>query len=150
MADVFPDSFRSDLDGVSAELERIGDLADGVARSINTAFRGAIIDGKSLKSVLADVAGAFADIALKAALKPLGNLISGAVEGLFSATNPVLAGVTPFAKGGVIAAPTIFRSAAAWGWPAKRARRRSCRSAAAAMAGSASPQAERRSTSVST
>jgi phage-related minor tail protein len=106
--DLFPDSFRGELDDVSRELGRIGDLADGVARSISTAFRGAILDGRSLKTVLADIGRAFADIALKAALKPLGNLISGAVEGLFTATNPALGGVTPFARGGVLAAPAYF------------------------------------------
>ena len=46
MADpLFPDSFRTDLGGVSDELKRIGDLADGVSRTISTAFRGAILDG---------------------------------------------------------------------------------------------------------
>ena len=104
----FPDDFRGELGEVSRELDRIGTLADGVARSITGAFRGAILDGKSLNSVLADIGRAFADIALKAALKPVGNLISGAVEGLFAATNPALGGVTPFARGGVIAAPAFF------------------------------------------
>ncbi|MBD8065331.1 phage tail tape measure protein [Devosia sp. PTR5] len=97
-----------DLGGVSDELERIGDLADGVARSISTAFRGALTDGKSFRSVLSDIAGAFADIALKAAFKPLGSLVRGLVENLFAATNPALGGVTPFAKGGVIATPSYF------------------------------------------
>ncbi|KKC39813.1 hypothetical protein WH87_06730 [Devosia epidermidihirudinis] len=104
----FPDSFRSELSDVSVELERIGDLADGTARSISTAFRGALIDGKSFKSVLGDIARSFADIALKAAIKPLGSLVGGLVENLFTATNPALGGVTPFAKGGVIAAPSYF------------------------------------------
>lgn len=104
----FPDSFRSELSDVSVELERIGDLADGTARSISTAFRGALLDGKSFKSVLGDIARSFADIALKAAIKPLGSLVGGLVENLFTATNPALGGVTPFAKGGVIAAPSYF------------------------------------------
>ena len=106
--DLFPDSFRSDLSDVALELDRIGDLADGVGRSLSRAFSGAILDGKSLKSVLGEVARSFADIALKAAFKPLGNLVSGAVEGLFTATNPALSGVTPFAKGGVLASPAYF------------------------------------------
>ena len=106
--DRFPDSFARDLGDVSAELKRVGDLADGVGRSLSSAFRGAILDGRSLQSVLSDVSKAFADIALRAALKPLSNLISGAVEGLFTATNPTLGGVTAFAKGGVISAPTYF------------------------------------------
>ena len=106
--DLFPDSFRSDLSEVALELDRIGDLADGVGRSLSRAFSGAILDGKSLKSVLGEVARSFSDIALKAAFKPLGNLVSGAVEGLFTATNPALSGVTPFARGGVLASPAYF------------------------------------------
>lgn len=95
------------LSDVSVELERIGDLADGVGKALSRAFRGAVLDGKSLNSVLGEVARSFADIALKAALQPVGALASSAVEGLFAATNPALA-VRPFAKGGVLAAPTYF------------------------------------------
>ena len=94
MADtLFPDGFRGELDGVSGELERIGTLADGVARSLSNAFRGAITDGKSLNGLLGDIARSFADIALRAALKPLGNLVSGLVVNVFAATNPVVQGV---------------------------------------------------------
>lgn len=95
------------LSDVSVELERIGDLADGVGKALSRAFRGAVLDGKSLNGVLGEVARSFADIALKAALQPVGALVSSAVEGLFTATNPALA-VKPFAKGGVLAAPTYF------------------------------------------
>ena len=104
MADPFGDSL-SGLDDVSAELERIGDLADGVGRALSRAFRGAVLDGRSLNSVLGEVARSFADIALKAAFQPLGALASGAIESLFVGTNPA---VTPFAKGGVLASPTYF------------------------------------------
>jgi phage-related minor tail protein len=96
-----------ELTDVSVELERIGDLADGVGKTLSRAFRGAVLDGKSLNGVLGEVARSFADIALKAALQPVGALVSSAVEGLFTATNPALA-VKPFAKGGVLAAPTYF------------------------------------------
>jgi len=102
MAEMFPE-----LTDVSVELERIGDLADGVGKTLSRALRGAVLDGKSLNSVLGEVARSFADIALKAALQPVGALVSSAVEGLFTATNPTLA-VKPFAKGGVLAAPTYF------------------------------------------
>ena len=106
--DFFLDSFRDELGDVSLELERIGDLADGVSRSISAAFRGALLEGKSLKSVLSDIALSFADIALKAAIKPFGDLIGGLVGNLFAGTNPALGNVTPFAKGGVIATPSYF------------------------------------------
>lgn len=109
MADeLFPDSFRDELTDVQRELDRIEDLADGVARSISSAFRGALLEGKSFQSMLSDIARSFADIALKAAIKPLGELAGGLIENLFKATNPVLTGVTPFAKGGVVAAPSYF------------------------------------------
>ncbi|WP_395818798.1 phage tail tape measure protein [Devosia sp.] len=104
MADGF-DGFRSELGDVSVELDRIGDLADGVAKSLSRAFRGAVLDGKSLNSVLGQVARSFADVALQAAFKPLGTLVGGLVESVFTATNPA---VTPFAKGGVVAAPSYF------------------------------------------
>lgn len=103
----FPDAFSRELGDVSVELQRVSDLADGVARSLTNAFRGAIVDGRSLRGVLGEVSRAFADIALKAALKPVGLLVSGVVESLFSPVNPAL-GVKPFAKGGVIAAPSYF------------------------------------------
>lgn len=104
-ADLFGDEFRDELSDVSVELRRIGDLADGVAGAVSRAFRGAVLDGKSFRSVLGDIARAFADIALKAAIRPLGSLVGGLVENIFTATNPA---VTPFAKGGVIASPSYF------------------------------------------
>ena len=100
MADAFED-FRRELGDSTVELERIDDLARGVSRSLSNAFRGAVVDGRSLNSVLSQVARSFADIALKAAFKPVGLLVGGAVESLFNS-------VKPFAKGGVIAAPTFF------------------------------------------
>jgi hypothetical protein len=84
------DDFARELSDVSIELERVSDLADGVARSLTNAFRGAIVDGRSLRGVLAEVSAAFADIALKAALRPVGMLISNGVETLFNGLNPAL------------------------------------------------------------
>ena len=108
MADPFGRPTGADLDEVAGELDRIGDLADGVGQALSRALRGAALDGKSLQSVLRDIAKSFADIALKAALQPVGALVSGAVEGLFAATNPALGGVKAFAKGGVLASPSYF------------------------------------------
>ena len=105
--DPFGDEVARELTDVSIELKRVGDLADGVGRSLSTALRGAVLDGRSLKNVLGEVSRAFADIALRAALKPVGLLVSGAVESLFNAANPAL-NVKPFAKGGVLAAPAYF------------------------------------------
>lgn len=106
--DLFSDRFQGELDNVAMELVRIDNLADGVSKTLTKAFKGAILDGKSLRGLLSDIGRSFADIALKAALKPVGNLAAGLVESLFTATNPVLGGVTPFAKGGVISTPSYF------------------------------------------
>lgn len=114
MADETIDDLFGELGGVSAELKRIGDLADGVGRSLSTALKGAILDGKSLKDVLGEVARSFADIALTAALKPVGTLVSGAIEQLFTAADPAL-GAVHFAKGGVVASPTYFPMGAGLG-----------------------------------
>jgi phage-related minor tail protein len=95
------DDFRDELGDSRVELERIEDLARGVSRSLSSAFRGAVVDGRSLNSVLAQVARSFSDIALQAAFKPVGLLVGGLVEDLFK-------GAKPFAKGGVIAAPSYF------------------------------------------
>lgn len=85
------DDLSRELGDVKVELERVSDLAESVGRSLTSAFRGAIVDGRSLRGVLADVSSAFADIALRAALKPVGALISTGVETLFNGLNPALA-----------------------------------------------------------
>ncbi|MDB5530555.1 MAG: phage tail tape measure protein [Devosia sp.] len=74
-------------------------------RARSQGLRGALTDGKSLKSMLGDIAKSFADIALKAAIQPFANLAGGFVDSLFKGMNPA---VTPFAKGGVIASPGYF------------------------------------------
>jgi phage-related minor tail protein len=108
MADDGFNDVSTQLGDVNVELARVGSLADSVGRSLTNAFRGAVTDGKSLQGVLADIGRAFSDMALKAALKPVGSLISGAVGSLFTALDPSLGRVTAFAKGGVVAVPTYF------------------------------------------
>jgi len=104
---IFGQDALGEFSDVSLELERIKTLSDGVAKSLTTAFRSAAIEGKSLRSVLSDIGRSFADIALKAALKPFGDLVSGLVENVFSATNPLL-NQKAFARGGVISSPQYF------------------------------------------
>jgi len=104
---IFGQDVIEEFSDVSLELERIKDLSDGVAKSLTNALRSAAIEGKSLRAILADIGRSFADIALKAALKPFGDLVSGLVENVFSATNPLL-NQRAFAKGGVISSPQYF------------------------------------------
>ena len=104
---VFGDEVIKEFDDVGVELKRIDDLAKDVSKSLTDAFKGAIIDGKSLRSLLSDIGKSFADIALKSALKPVGMMAQGLITDLFKATNPAIM-PTPFAKGGVVGTPTYF------------------------------------------
>lgn len=102
------DDFYEDFSDARGELERLDRLANGVGKSISNVLRGAILDGKSLKSTLLQIGRTLADITLKAALKPVGTAISGLINTLFTATNPVAGVATAFAKGGVVASPSYF------------------------------------------
>lgn len=105
---LFGEELRAEFEHVELELNRIEDLAESVGTGVTRALRRAIVDGRSLSSLLGDITRRFADLALAAALKPLGLAISGAVDGLFRNFNPALSGVVPFAKGGVIARPSFL------------------------------------------
>lgn len=115
MTELFGERFEAEMSDVAVELQRIRDLGTSVGTTLTRSLRGAIMEGRSLRTLLADIGRAFADIALKAALKPLGELVSGGIESLFSGLNPALGQVTPFAKGGVLAAPNYFPMAGQWG-----------------------------------
>lgn len=100
--------------------------ARGFAGAMASAFTGLVVQGKDLGSVLEQLAVRLSNLALTAALKPLEagltSLLSGAAGGLGFADGGVIAQgrVTPFARGGVVAAPTYFplsggNSGASWG-----------------------------------
>lgn len=114
-SDPFRDENDLGLDEVSGQLHEIDSLADDVGRALSRAFRSAASDGKSLQSILKDIAMSFEAIALRAALKPVAGLISDAVSGLFSAAAGATRPVPAFAKGGVIASPTYFPFAGGFG-----------------------------------
>lgn len=89
------------------QLSTIFDDLEARSRSfgsaLTNALKGAAVDGKGLESVLRGLALRMSDIALSVGLKPLQGLLTSGISGL-------LGGVTPFAKGGVVAAPTYFGS----------------------------------------
>lgn len=105
--DDFSSELARQLQDTSLELERIDDIANSIAKSMTDAFKSAATEGRSLNLVLSDIGRKLADVTLSAALKPVGSLVSSAVESIFTATNPTL-GVTPFARGGVVTAPSYF------------------------------------------
>jgi phage-related minor tail protein len=91
------------IDLQTRDLER---AADGFSRAIASAFARAAIDGRKLEDVLRGLGLRLSDMVLRLAMKPVENMFSGAVSGLFGG----LSGgqVQPFAEGGVIASPVNF------------------------------------------
>lgn len=96
------------LDGTRQTAEQLSTVFDDLevrsrsfGSALTAALRGAVIDGKGLEGVLIGLARRMSDIALSAGLKPLEGVLSSGVSAL-------LGRVTPFAKGGVVAAPTYF------------------------------------------
>ncbi len=125
MADTSLDQTRSELaqatdagESLAGSLADLNNLSKTFGLSITTAFKGAVVQGKSLDTVLRSIGERLTGRALDAALAPLsGALASGASSLMGSLTKAlgfahggVFAGgrVTPFASGGVVAAPTWF------------------------------------------
>lgn len=107
-----PAFVAADLGAVATAMDSIDLSAARVAKSLATAFSGAIAQGKSFEDTLKGIGLRLSSMALEAALKPalqgLGSALTGAFSGGFggAASLPV----TPFAEGGVVAAPTFFGS----------------------------------------
>jgi phage-related minor tail protein len=115
---VDPAFAASDLQTIGASLDAIDLSAARVSRSLSSAFAGAIAQGKSFEDTLRAIGLKLSSMALEAALKPamqgLGSALSNAFSGGFgggAASMPV----TPFAEGGVVAAPTFFGAAGGLG-----------------------------------
>ncbi len=97
-------------------LRDLQGLADGFGRSMTTAFKRSVLDGKRFEDVLRSLALGLSARALDAALAPLSRGIGGLLGGIFGsfagakgfAKGGVIGGVTAFASGGTIAAPTYF------------------------------------------
>ena len=114
MADQTDPAFvAADLQAVSNAMDSIELSSQRVAKSLAGAFTGAIVQGKSFEETLKSIGLRLSTMALEAALKPalqgLGSALSGAFSGGFGGGATAVP-VTPFAEGGVVAAPTFFGS----------------------------------------
>ena len=94
--DLQTEQLRSSL----ADLDR---LADRFGNTIVRSFAGAIIHGRKFSDVLRGLALSLANMALSAALRPVGNLLGGLFGNLFQGGR-----ATPFAPGGIVNSPTLF------------------------------------------
>ena len=97
----------ADTAAFTASLEGLAKQADGFSGTISRAFREAVVGGKEFDDILKGLALRFSTMALNAALKPIENGIGSLLSGLVGSLGS-LGGVTPFAKGGVVASPTYF------------------------------------------
>lgn len=105
---------KADTAGFSSAIKDMQTQSSKFGTVFSSALKTAVLSGKSLEDTLRTVALRLSDMALNAALKPLQSSVSSAfgqlASGFSGAVSGVTAnvGVTPFAKGGVVAAPTFF------------------------------------------
>lgn len=110
----FTVAIEAETQGFERTMADLAQKADRFAGAMTSAFRGAAIGGRSLDGVMRQLALRISSIALDAALKPLSNLAGQALGGVLGAVSGAVGGagaspiVTPFAKGGVVRAPTFF------------------------------------------
>ncbi|MEZ5841433.1 MAG: phage tail tape measure protein [Hyphomicrobiales bacterium] len=108
-------SIAADTSEFRKSLGEMEGMSNRFGSAIAGALKSAVAGGKDFSAVLSDLAMRLADMALDAALKPVGSALSSSLSGLFSGFSMFADGgvfsagrVVPFADGGVVAAPTFF------------------------------------------
>lgn len=110
------DTLGERMQAAAGQLDTLSTLSGRFATTIGNAFAGGIARGKSFDDVLRGVGQRLEQIALQAAFKPLGTLASQGIGAAVSALTGGFSGLggggagtlTPFADGGVVAAPSYF------------------------------------------
>ena len=105
-----------DAEALRRVLADLEDRSRSFGSALTGALRSATAGGKGLDDVLKGLALRMSSIALSAGLKPLENLLGDAVGSVLGgagslfgfAEGGIPGRVTPFAAGGVVAAPTYF------------------------------------------
>ncbi|UOK71041.1 phage tail tape measure protein [Ancylobacter polymorphus] len=111
---------RADTSAFQREIAEAERLARGFGRAVGDALTGATLKGREADDVLRSLAGRLSSLALDIAFKPLEQGVSGLLQGALGGLSGFAKGgafehgrVTPFARGGVVAAPTYFPMAGA-------------------------------------
>ena len=97
----------------------VSTLSAGIGGGLRRAFDGLAFDGMKLSDAMKGIARSMVDTAFSIAMKPVQQALSGAIaggmSGMMSGALPFADGgvlaqgrVTPFARGGVVSAPTYF------------------------------------------
>src|SRR5438874_886747 len=110
------DALSSSLDGVRTRTRDLTTGSNAFARAITAAFAQGATGAKSFDSVLKSLALRLSTLSLNLALKPVTGALTSGLTNLFSGLGMSGANsgaanegpVQPFAKGGVIAAPSFF------------------------------------------
>ncbi|MEI8144249.1 MAG: phage tail tape measure protein [Alphaproteobacteria bacterium] len=108
----------ADTGAFKREIAECDTLAKNFGRSMTSALTTAATRGQGLNGVLDGIGRRLSSAVLRAAMRPIQSAISRSVSGLFSGgqgedqSEGVLDGtvsdISPFARGGVVSAPTYF------------------------------------------
>jgi phage-related minor tail protein len=107
-------SIDADLSEFRREIAEAEKLSRGFGSAFSRALDQALVKGKSFSEVMRTLAMRLSSMALSAAFKPIEQGLSGLFTNMFGGAGGtqggggLLEGITPFAKGGVIAAPSYF------------------------------------------
>ena len=112
MADDVSIRIEADAAPFLETLETLRTLSQGFGKDLTGALKSAAVSGKSLDDILRQVGSNMAGRALSAGLAPLSQLTGSLLSNIFGG---LAGGVTPFAKGGVVSAPSYFPMAGGTG-----------------------------------
>ncbi len=107
-------AIKGDASDFKREANEATRLAEGFGRTMTRAFEGAIVRGRTLSDVMRSLAARLSGMAVNAEIRPIEQGFGAVLGNLFGANAPAAPlnilppTVRPFAKGGVIAAPTYF------------------------------------------
>ncbi|MCW2307889.1 phage tail tape measure protein [Rhodobium gokarnense] len=103
------DDMRATADDLARTFRELKTLSSGFSSALSSGLKAAVVEGKKLDTVMREVAVAISGKLLDQALKPLtATLASGLASGVTGILSPTAGTITPFARGGVVAAPTYF------------------------------------------
>lgn len=106
--------------GGGGNTKKAASSAAAFGKAISSAFAKGIANGKQLDEILKSLSTRLSELALKAAFKPIEDIITGSLSALFAGFGKGFSvglgrngpmgntGLTPFADGGVIASPHYF------------------------------------------
>lgn len=108
-----------DTSSAEKDLKALSNLAEGFGAALTGALKSSVLSGKQMSSILSDLALQLSDLALQSALAPLSEGLSSGIGGMLSSLLGGIPGfakgggfangtVLPFAKGGVVSAPSYF------------------------------------------